>query len=226
MIAAVTGAFYLGILCSISPCPLATNIAAVGFIGRKSGHKKAVIITGICYVVGRILTYILLGLLLTTVINSTPQASHILQKYMNIALGPLLIMVGMILLEMIKLPLSNKLTLTCNIENIAAKAGYWGAFLLGVIFALSFCPTSAALFFGALLPLAIKNDLTLILPGIFGVASGLPVIIFAFILAGSIGVVGRIYNRITRIEQYLHYLTGLLFLALGVYFTITQTLKI
>ena len=226
MITAVTSAFYLGILCAIAPCPLATNIAAVGFIGRKSGHKKAVIITGICYVVGRILTYILLGLLLTTVINSTPQASHILQKYMNIALGPLLIMVGMILLEMIKLPLSNKLTLTCNIENIAAKAGYWGAFLLGVIFALSFCPTSAALFFGALLPLAIKNDLTLILPGIFGVASGLPVIIFAFILAGSIGVVGRIYNRITRIEQYLHYLTGLLFLALGVYFTITQTLKI
>lgn len=226
MIAAVTGAFYLGLLCSISPCPLATNIAAVGFIGRKSGDKKAVIITGICYVVGRILTYILLGILLTKVINSTPQASHILQKYMNIALGPLLIMVGMILLEMIKLPLSNKLTLTCNIENIAAKAEYWGAFLMGVIFALSFCPTSAALFFGALLPLAIKNELTLILPGIFGVASGLPVIIFAFILAGSIGVVGRIYNRITRIEQYLHYLTGLLFLALGVYFTITQTLKI
>ena len=226
MIAAISSAFYLGILCSISPCPLATNIAAVGFIGRKGGHKKAVIITGICYTFGRILTYILLGLLLTTVINSTPQASHILQKYMNIALGPLLIMVGMILLEMIKLPLSNKLTLTCNIENISVKAGYWGAFFMGVIFALSFCPTSAALFFGALLPLAIKNDLTLILPGIFGVASGLPVIIFAFILAGSIGVVGRIYNRITRIEQYLHYLTGLLFLALGVYFTITQTLKI
>ena len=226
MIAAVTSAFYLGLLCAIAPCPLATNIAAVGFIGQKSGHKKAVIITGICYTIGRILTFVLLGLLLTTVINSTPQASHILQKYMNIALGPLLIMVGMILLEMIKLPLSNKLTLTCNIENISVKAGYWGAFFMGVIFALSFCPTSAALFFGALLPLAIKNDLTLILPGIFGVASGLPVIIFAFILAGSIGVVGRIYNRITRIEQYLHYLTGLLFLALGVYFTITQTLKI
>ena len=226
MITAVTSAFYLGILCSIAPCPLATNIAAVGFIGRKSGNKKAVIITGVCYVAGRILTFILLGLLLTTVINSVPQTSHILQKYMNIALGPLLIIVGMVLLEMIKLPLNSKLDLRCNIEKVAAKAGYWGAFLMGVIFALSFCPTSAALFFGALLPLAIKNDLTLILPGIFGVASGLPVIIFAFILAGSIGVVGRIYNRITRIEQYLHYLTGLLFLALGVYFTITQTLKI
>ena len=226
MITAVTSAFYLGILCSIAPCPLATNIAAVGFIGRKSGNKKAVIITGVCYVAGRILTFILLGLLWTTVINSVPQTSHILQKYMNIALGPLLIIVGMVLLEMIKLPLYSKLDLRCNIEKVAAKAGYWGAFLMGVIFALSFCPTSAALFFGALLPLAIKNDLTLILPGIFGVASGLPVIIFAFILAGSIGVVGRIYNRITRIEQYLHYLTGLLFLALGVYFTITQTLKI
>ena len=225
MIAEIISAFYFGLLCSIAPCPLTTNIATLVFIGRKSGHSNTVISTGICYVLGRILTFVLLGIMLAKVLNYTPQISHILQKYMNMALGPLLIIIGMFLLEMIKIPFGSKLFSNRNFGKMAEKSCFIGAFLLGCIFALSFCPASAALFFGALLPLAIQSKIPWVLPGVFGIASGIPVVIFAIILAYSTEVASKIFNKITQVELWMHRLTGMLFLILGIYFTFTQTLK-
>ncbi|MDD3371291.1 MAG: sulfite exporter TauE/SafE family protein, partial [Alphaproteobacteria bacterium] len=147
---AVASAFWLGILTSISPCPLATNIAAMSFVGRRVGNPKLVFLTGLLYSAGRTLTYGVLGMVLVQSLISAPAVSHVLQKYMNLVFGPLMILVGMVLLEMIVFNIGS-----CGVgdrlKQKAEEAGCWGALLLGVVFALSFCPTSAALFFGSLL---------------------------------------------------------------------------
>jgi len=173
----VLSALWLGLLTSISPCPLATNIAAVSFIGRRIGRTRVVLLTGLLYTLGRVLTYVILGILLVTSVLSIPQVSHILQKYMNKILGLILIFVGMILLELIRFNVTG-FGLSEKMQKRVELWGIWGAGLLGVVFALSFCPISAALFFGSLLPLSVKYESGFALPALYGLGTGLPVFLF------------------------------------------------
>lgn len=147
-ILAMGAAFWLGVLTSISPCPLATNIAAISYIGRQVDRPRHVLWTGLSYTAGRMLCYVLLGWVLVASLLSAPILSNGLQVYMNRLLGPLLILAGMFLLEMIRLPIPSG-ALTEKLRQYAGSQGLWGAFLLGIIFALSFCPVSAALFSAA-----------------------------------------------------------------------------
>ena len=156
LILGTLSALWLGILTSISPCPLATNIAAISFIGRRVSHGRVVFLTGLLYTLGRMLTYVVLGILLITSVLSIPQVSYILQKYMNKILGPILIFVGMILLELIRFNVTG-CGFSEKMQRRVETSGIWGAGLLGIVFALSFCPISAALFFGSLIPLSIKS---------------------------------------------------------------------
>jgi len=213
-------ALWLGILTSISPCPLATNIAAISFVGRRLGNAGEVFWTGFLYTLGRTLTYVVLGILLVASITSVPLVSQLLQKYMNKILGPILILVGMFLLEMLTLSFAS-LGLSEKMQSRIATRGLWGAGLLGAIFALSFCPVSAALFFGSLLPLAIKYESSVLLPLLYGVATGLPVLIFALLVAFGAQSLGRAFNKLTRIEWWARRITGVIFIVVGVYYSLT-----
>ena len=221
----VASAFWLGILTSISPCPLATNIAAISFVGRRVDRPASVLSAGLLYTAGRMLTYLSLGFFLVSSILSAPLVSHALQKYMNMLLGPLLIVVGMILLELISLNLGGS-----GIgESIQKKAEFlciWGAGFLGIIFALSFCPTSAALFFGSLLPLAIKHNSRILLPAIYGIATGLPVLLFAVLLALGANRVAQAYNKIVTFEKWARRITGALFIGIGIYYCLTHIFRL
>lgn len=216
-------AFWLGILTSISPCPLATNIAAISFVGRKVGSVPLVLGGGLLYTLGRTLTYALLGILLVRGLMAAPELSHILQKYMNLAMGPLLILVAMMLLKLITLPITSG-GIGEKLQKQVEKTGVFGAGFLGIIFALTFCPSSAVLFFGSLLPLAIKFESGFLLPTIYGIATGLPVLLFAFLLAFSANKVGKAYKRIEVFEKWAQQVTGVIFLLVGIYFTITITM--
>ena len=216
----LASAFWLGILTSISPCPLATNIAAMSFIGRRVGNPKMVFFTGSLYTAGRALTYGLLGIVLVSSLLSTPALSNTLQKYMNLALGPILILVGMVLLEMITFNLSNG-GMGDGVRQKIEKMGFWGAGLLGIIFALSFCPTSAALFFGSLIPLALKQESGITLPVIYGIATGLPVLMFAVLIAMGISKVAKAYDRIVLFECWARKATGAIFILVGLYYSLT-----
>ena len=167
----VASAFWLGILTSISPCPLATNIAAISFVGRRVESPFKVFLAGLLYTAGRALTYLVLGVLLVFSLLSAPYVSHLLQKYMNKALGPILILVGMVLLELISVSFSGP-GVSEKMQKRVEVLGMWGALLLGVIFALSFCPVSAALFFGSLIPLSLRCESGVILPSAYGIATG------------------------------------------------------
>jgi cytochrome c biogenesis protein CcdA len=221
LILGAASAFWLGILTSISPCPLATNIAAISFVGRRVGSPSRVFLTGLLYTAGRTLTYLVLGVLLVSSLLSAPYFSHYLQKYMNKALGPILILVGMVLLELIRINFSGS-GVSAKMQKRVDALGMWGALPLGVIFALSFCPVSAALFFGSLIPLAVSRQSGFVLPSAYGVATGLPVLVFAVLIALGAKRVGAAYNKIVPIEKWTRRITGAVFILVGIYYCLTH----
>lgn len=217
-------ALWLGILTSISPCPLATNIAAISFLSKKITHPKTVLLSGVSYTVGRMLAYAILGFLIAKSLVSVPMAANFLQKYMNKALGPILIITGLFLLEILKLKIPN-LTLSEKHQRKLAGSGIFGAGMLGFVFALSFCPLSAALFFGSLIPLAVDNKAVLIMPFLYGIGTGLPVLIFAVAIALGVTSLSLWFHRITRLEIYARKITGLIFIAVGIYYALTYIVQ-
>jgi cytochrome c-type biogenesis protein len=221
----IISAFWFGILTSISPCPMATNISAISFVGRKVGNPRQVLISGLLYTLGRMLTYLVLGVILVSSLLSAPVLSHNLQKYLNLVLGPILILVGMVLLDLISFSfgmISDGKKLQSRVE----KLGVWGAGLLGILFALSFCPTSAALFFGSLMTLALKLESGILLPSVYGIATGLPVVIFAVIIAYSANKLGNFYKNIVVFEKWAKFVTGVIFILIGIYFSLTLIFEI
>lgn len=211
-------ALWLGILTSISPCPLATNIAAISFLSKKITHPKTVLLSGVAYTIGRMLAYAILGFLIVKSLLSVPIAANFLQKYMNKALGPILIITGLFLLDILKLHIPN-LTISEKHQRKIGGSGIFGACMLGFIFALSFCPISAALFFGSLIPLAVNNKAGLILPFIYGIGTGLPVLIFAVAIALGAASLSLWFHRITRLEIYARKITGVIFIVVGAFST-------
>jgi len=218
-------ALWLGILTSISPCPLASNVAAISFLSKKAAHPALVFISGLAYTLGRMLSYAILGWIIMSSLLSVPQAAQFLQKYMGKAIGPLLIITGAILLDVITFHLPG-LTLSQDHHNRLAGSGAPGAFLLGFIFALAFCPISAALYFGSLIPLAISSKSGIILPFIYGIGTGLPVLVFAVAIALGIASLSRWFNRISRIEYYMRRITGVIFVLVGLYYAAVYIFKL
>jgi cytochrome c-type biogenesis protein len=211
-------ALWLGIMTSISPCPLATNIAAVSFLSKKITHPVMVFISGLAYTLGRMATYALLGWIIIGSLLSVPQVAQFLQKYMGKALGPLLIITGLFLLEIITLRLPG-LSLSEKHQNKLVESGAPGAFILGFIFALAFCPVSTALFFGSLIPLALNSQMGALLPFIYGVGTGLPVLAFAVAIALGVTSLSHWFRRITKLEYYTRRITGVVFIFVGLYYT-------
>jgi cytochrome c-type biogenesis protein len=213
-------ALWLGILTSVSPCPLATNITAISYVGRRVKSPQQVFLAGVLYTLGRSLTYVVLGVLLVNSILSMPYVSNVLQKYMNKLLGPILILVGMFLLEMVRINLPGS-GIGEGMQRRVEAWGIWGSAALGVIFALSFCPVSAALFFGSLVPLAIKGGSGVLLPSLYGVGTGLPVLIFAVLIALGAHAAGRAFNTLASIERWARRGTGVIFIIVGIYCSLT-----
>jgi cytochrome c-type biogenesis protein len=209
-------AVWFGILTSISPCPLATNIAAISYIGKKVERPRLVLLTGLLYTLGRTVTYLVLGVLLVKSLISAPHISFFLQKYMIKIMGPLMIVVGMLLLGLLSRGVTGP-GASGEVLRKADRAGIWGAALLGAVFALSFCPTSAALFFGSLIPLAVKSGSGILLPSLYGVGTALPVVVFAVLIATGARYVAAAFHRMTQVERWARMTTGALFIGLGVY---------
>jgi len=216
---ALGSAVWLGVLTSISPCPLATNIAAISYIGRRVDRPGMVILSGLMYTVGRMLTYIILGVLVVASVLSIPDLALFLQHNMNKALGPILIVVGLLLLELFNLRLPG----IASGEKIAGKVerfGIWGAGALGFLFALSFCPVSAALFFGSLIPLAVDYQSSVMMPTVYGIGTALPVVGFAILVALGAKWIGTAFKKITTFEKWARKITAAAFILVGIYYSL------
>ena len=222
---AAGSAFWLGILTSISPCPLATNVAAMSFIGKNLDSPRRVLLTGILYTLGRTVAYAALAALLVASVLAIPDVSFWLETYLNKALGPILILVGIVLLDLVRLSFSAS-CVNDNIQDRFQKSGLWGAGLLGMLFALSFCPVSAALYFGSLLPLAMKNGSAIGLPSVYGIGTALPVFVFAVLIALGAQWVGRAFNKLVRFEKWARRVTGVIFILVGIHFCLNYIFEV
>lgn len=209
-------AFWLGLLTSISPCPLATNIAAISYMGNRLGSPVYILLSGMLYTLGRMLTYLILAIFILSSMLSVPGVSQTLQKYMNQLIGPLLILVGMVLLDWISLNFKSKGMSEADQLKIHSL-GLWGAGWLGILFALSFCPISAALYFGSLIPLAIQNQSRFLFPALYGIGTALPVFLFALLLAVGTRWIGPVYQHLADIELWARKITGGIFILVGIY---------
>jgi cytochrome c-type biogenesis protein len=219
LILASLSAIWLGILTSISPCPLATNIAAVAFVSKGVKSPRRIFLAGMAYTFGRALTYAVIASLLVASLLSAPYLSRFLQKYMNLLLGPVLIIVGSMLLELIKVNFSGS-SLWTGLQKKAESWGLLGAGLLGIMFALSFCPISAALFFGSLIPVALQKDSGILLPALYGLGTALPVIGFSVLIALGAKSIGFAHQRLVYFELWARRITGGIFIAAGIYYSL------
>ena len=224
LLLAAGSALWVGILTAISPCPLATNVAAISFIGRRVERPSAVLVTGVLYALGRSLVYIVLAVLLVSSLLSAPAIAQLLERWVNRLIGPLLIVVGMFLLRLISWTGSGT-GLTALADRVKDR-GVWSGLALGVLFALSFCPVSAALYFGTLIPLAVKSDSRVLLPLVYGAGTALPVLLFSVLIAWSTNAVGRAYEKITHIERWARWITGSIFIAVGIYLTLVYSFRV
>jgi cytochrome c biogenesis protein CcdA len=218
---AALSAAWLGILTSISPCPLATNITAISFVGRRTGSTRGVLLAGALYALGRAAVYVLIGTLLVSSLLSASSVSLVLQTWMNKILGPILVLVGMVMLDLLRLT-SKGHAIGAQFHQRIERWGVLGALPLGFIFALSFCPVSAALFFGSLIPLAIRHGSGVIFPLLFGVGTALPVIAMAVVIACGAQVLGSVFSRVTQIERWMRRITGVVFVGVGIYLSLVH----
>lgn len=214
----VLTAFLLGLMTAISPCPLATNISAIAFIGKDISEKRTVLLKGVIYTLGRAFTYTVIGLLFYFGLGEVG-LSGFFQQWGEKILGPVLILIGLFMLGVIRLSIPGIGKLTERMENQAGK-GYLGVFLLGVVFALAFCPYSGVLYFVMLIPMTVASAQGLYLPLVFAVATGLPVILFAWMIAYAIGSVGSLYNKIKVFELWFRRVVAVLFIGVGIYYII------
>lgn len=211
-------ALLLGLLTAISPCPLATNITAMGFVSKDIENKNRVFINGLIYTLGRAFSYTLLAFILFIGADELTLSGFFQQNGEKI-LGPLLIVIGLFMLGIFKFNIPGFGKLSDRFQN-KQNHTYWDVFILGVLFALTFCPYSGALYFGMLIPMTIQSASGLYLPVIFAIATGIPVIIFAWLLAYTVSGVGKLYNKIKIFEIWFRRIIAVLFIGIGIYYSI------
>lgn len=215
----VLTAFLLGLLTALSPCPLATNIAAIGFIGKNIENKKQIFINGLLYTLGRVLSYTILGIMLIMILKKGSSMFGV-QKTIGIwgelIIGPLLLIIGIFMLWGNKLNLP-KFGFSGNPEGLAKK-GSWGALLIGILFALAFCPTSGVFYFGMLIPMSATSAAGYLLPVIFAVATTIPVLAVAWILAFSVQQISNFYGTMQKVQKWMNIAVGVIFIIIGIYY--------
>lgn len=214
-------ALWLGVLASVSPCPLAANMAAFSFIQKDGTSPKRVLISGGLYSAGRMLAFAFLGSLVISGLLAIPEASIIMQNYMNRIIGPILIIVGVFVLDLLEIGKNSSVA-----QRLASKGifhGLSGPFFLGILFAMAMCPVSAALFFGGLIPLAADSGSKVLFPSLFGLGSALPVAALSFIFSLGAMTASRSIGSVYAIQKIIQVSSGVILVLSGVYFSLTST---
>ena len=223
----IISALLLGLMATIGPCTMATNIAALAYISRKVTDRKYAVITGSLYTLGRMFTYSVLGILIIVIGLKTPIISAFLQSITGPVMGPFLIVIGILMLIIDRIPFLNRSG--AGLSAMGGKVADWGmigGFPLGALFALAFCPYSAVLFFAVLMPLALKTADGITLPAFFAIGTGVPVLIFGTLLSLGVSSIYALLNRITSAERIIRIIVSLIFIGLGIYYIVQWIIAI
>ena len=216
----LVAAFFIGLLMTFSPCPLATNITAIAFISKKIGDSRHTLLVGTLYSLGRMAAYIGLTALIVYAGLNIQAISFFLQEYGEKLIGPFLVIMGILMLEIVDIPLPGGHGWLQKLEMYLGEKGYLGGFLLGVVFALALCPFSAVLFFGMLIPIALKTGDAIFVPAVFAIATALPVIIISLVLVQGVNRVSGMMSTVQKMEKWIKWAVAAVFIGVGIYYTI------
>ena len=216
----LVAAFFIGLVMTFSPCPLATNITAIAFISKKIGDSRHTLLVGTLYALGRMAAYIGLTALIVYAGLNIQSISLFLQEYGEKLIGPFLIIMGILMLELVDIPTIGGQGWLQKIELYLGEKGYLGGFLLGVIFALALCPFAAVLFFGMLIPIALKTGDAIFVPAVFGIATALPVIIISLVLVSGVNRVSGMMTAVQKNEKWIKWAVAAVFIIVGVYYIV------
>lgn len=212
-------AFLLGLLTAVSPCPLATNITAIGYVGKRLQSGRSAFMCGLLYTLGRVLAYTLLGSVLIFILRTGGDMFEIQQQvsqWGELLLPPLLVVIGLVMLLGHRLPLPRFGTASTHLTS--SRRGYVGGFLLGMIFAMAFCPTSGLFYFGMLIPMSATESGGYFLPVVYAIATALPVLVVAWVMAFSMSSIGKVYGMLQVFQKWLNRLVGVTFVAVGIFY--------
>lgn len=215
----ILSAWALGVLTAISPCPLATNITATAYIARTLEGKRKILLSGLLYTLGLAFTYTTIAM----VISMGASKFHVAKFFQGNGekfVGPIMIIIGLIMLNVIKLKFLGKSGLKEKVGDKFKDKGLLGSFLLGVLFAIAFCPYSGAMYFGMLVPMTIESEMGITLPLFFAIGAGSLVLFFTFVIAFSFEKLGIYFKRITQIEKVMRYIAATLFIVTGIYYVL------
>jgi cytochrome c-type biogenesis protein len=210
----VISALLLGLLMAIAPCPMTINVTAMGYIGKDLTRPRKIFINGLFYTLGTITSYTGLALILYFGADQF-RISSFFQQYSEYIIGPLLLLIGVYMLGLFRIDLPGFSRLTGRFRNRKSFRA-WDSFLIGLVFALAFCPYSGVLYFGMLMPLVLTTSSPW-LPLVFSLAAGIPIVIFAWLLAFTVSGVGKLFNRLKTIEFWFRKVVALLFIGIGIY---------
>jgi len=216
----LVAAFFIGLVMTFSPCPLATNITAIAFISKKIGDNRHTILVGTLYALGRMAAYIGLTALIVYAGLNIQSISLFLQEYGEMLIGPFLVIMGILMLELVDIPSIGGQGWLQKIELYLGEKGYLGGFLLGVVFALALCPFAAVLFFGMLIPIALKTCDAIFVPAVFGIATALPVIIISIVLVSGVNRVSGMMTAVQKNEKWIKWAVAAVFIIVGVYYIV------
>lgn len=216
----LVSAVLFGLIGATSPCQLTTNLSAIAYVSRRPGEGRAWM-EAVTYTLGKVLVYtaaggavIALGL---EIQSSTVPVVVVARKL----LGPLLIVIGLMFLGLLNLRMSAGERLTEAIQRRISVRGAWGAFLMGVVFSFAFCPTLFLLFFGLTIPLGLRSEAGLLVPGLFAVGTALPLLAYAGLLAAGSGLAGGYALRLSRGYPVVRRIAGVIFILAGINDTLT-----
>lgn len=213
----VVAAFFIGLMTAMSPCPLATNITAIAYVSRKLEDSRHTLLVGLLYAAGRTAGYVAIAAAIVYAGLNVQAISFFLQDYGEMILGPLLLVLGILMLDIIDIPLPGGGNHLTTLMETYSEKGFVGSFILGFLFALSFCPFSAVLFFGMLIPIALKTGDALLIPAVFGIATALPVIVVSVLLARGVGQAARFMQRVQSVEFWVKKGVAVVFIGIGCY---------
>ena len=219
-LAAAWAALALGVMTAVCPCPLAGNLAAMSYLGRRVGSPRRALVAGLAFAAGAALAYTVLASVTVSGLAAVPAVAGFLERTMNRILGPILILVGMVLLELVR-PAFRVSAVGPKVQERAERGGLVGAGLLGVALALSLCPSTIGLFFFTLVPLAVEHRSRVVLPIVYGVGTAIPAVAFAVLVAYGAKQVGQAFNRLSQVERWARRVAGAVFVLVGVYYSLT-----
>ncbi|MBR5375120.1 MAG: sulfite exporter TauE/SafE family protein [Paludibacteraceae bacterium] len=205
-----------GIIVAVCPCTMAANITAITAMSRDKREKRDVFARGIAYAFGRAAAYIALGILLVTFAQGL-RIGESFQHLFGLFLGPILVLIGILMLDIIHIHgLADKCMVVFN--RMVKQFGFWKSFLLGIMLAFAFCPYSATIYFGVVIPSSLSAENGYIVPIFFAIGATIPVLSLAWIFAYSMDTAKKKLDKFQQYELWFRRILAILFIISGILF--------